>query len=320
MAARATLALTAALLLAPASPLSGQTLRYSGSVGYSGGNYFFEETTHSVFLNSGLSLEIGRFDFSLNLPLVFQSTGLVSFVGGIPVPTGGENSGMVGERQPGSTMGNGGNGQGGTGKDILDPGLLVSPPSLATSSGLDPAPANRAVAASDSLEMSFENSYSASLGDPLVQGSVDLYRGLGSLRSVGVRVGVKAPLAGLDSGVGTGEWDAGAGASLVLGSGATLLLADLGYWWYGDLPDLELRDGFSYSGALSRSFLGYRASLMLSVMGAQPMVSTAEPPLSAGIGLGYIFSSGRMMNAGFNFGLSESSPGLSLTLGWSVGG
>ena len=59
---------------------------------------------------------------------------------------------------------------------------------------------------------------------------------------------------------------------------------------------------------------------MLSVMGAQPLVSTAEPPLSAAIGLGYIFPSGRMMNAGLNFGLSESSPGLSLTLGWSVGG
>jgi len=320
MAARATLALTAALLLAPSSPLSGQTLRYSGSVGYSGGNYFFEETTHSVFLNSALSLESGRFDLSVNIPLVFQSTGLVSFVGGVPVPTGGENSGMVGVRQPGSTVGNGGNGQSGTGKDILDPGLLASLPSLSTTSGLDPALPTGTDVVADSLEAVFESSYRASLGDPLIQGSMELYRGLGSLRSLGVRVGVKAPLAGLDSGVGTGEWDAGAGASLVLGSGATLLLADLGYWWYGDLPDLELRNGFNYSGALSRSFLGYRASLMLSVMGAQPMVSTAEPPLSAGIGLGYIFSSGRMMNAGLNFGLSESSPGLSLTLGWSVGG
>lgn len=322
-AARVQWALTAALLLSSLAPAAGQTLRYSGSMAYSGGSYFFEETTHSFFLNNGIAIDFGRVEFSVNLPLVYQNSGLVSLVGGVPVPTGGEDSGIVGQRLPGQSVGTQGKGQGGSGKSIWDPGIIFSPTPVSGSIDGITNPillADDLTTLGDSLTVAFEGAYSAKLADPLFQGSVDLYEGLGFFRSFGVRGGVKPAIVGLDSGVGTGEWDFGGGASVVLGSGSTFFFGDLGYWRYGDLPELELQDGFNYSGGFSRSFLNYKASLMLTLMGAQPLIETAEAPLSAGVGLGYVFSSGRMVNAGLNIGLSESTPDLSLSLGWSVGG
>jgi len=320
-AARVPWALTAALLLATASPLAGQKIRYDGSLGYSGGTYFFEETTHSIYLNTGLTLDLGRLDLSVSVPLVFQNSGLVSLVGGIPVPTGGEESGIVGQRQPGSTVGTKGQGQSGsgTGKSIS---LTIPFADPADPAFFDPVPAValQTDVTTDSTAVVFEDAYAAKFADPLISGSLNLYQGFGALRSVSIRGSVKPPIVGLDSGVGTGEWDFGGGTSVVLGAGSTLLFGDLSYWRYGDLPELVLNDGFGYAGGLSRPFLSTRASIMLTVMGAQSLVPTAEAPLSAGVGFGYIFPSGRTANIGFNAGLSESTPDLSITLGWSLGG
>ena len=140
------------------------------------------------------------------------------------------------------------------------------------------------------------------------------------VRSFGVRLGIKPPIVGLDSGVGTGEWDLGAGSTMVLGAGSNLIFADLGYWRYGDLQGLELEDGFSYAGGLSRSLLGNRASVMVSLAGAQALIASAESPLSVSLGLGYFLGSGRMINVSAAAGLSETSPDMSVTMGWSVGG
>jgi len=301
--------------------VAAQRLRYDGSISYSGGSYFFEEVTHSFYLNTGLTLDLGRIDLSVSLPFVYQNSGLVSLVGGIPVPTGGEESGVVGQRQPGSTVGTKGKGQGGSGTGSSIP-LSVPFSDLASASTSGPVPilALQTETTEDSTAVVFENSYGGKFADPLLQGSAEVYRGYGALRSVSLRVGVKPPLVGLDSGVGTGEWDFGTGASAVLATGSTLFFGDLSYWRYGDLPELPLADGFGYAAGLSRPLLNARASVMVTVMGAQPLVPTAEAPLSASIGFGYIFPSGRMANLGLAAGLSESTPDLSVTLGWSVGG
>ena len=286
--------------------LAAQDIRYSGSLSYSGGQYFFEETTHSFYFGNTLALRFGSLEMSLNLPVVVQNGGLVSFVGGTPVPTGGEQNDVVGRKGSGGNLGTQGGGHGGASQSVIPPSLFSS---VVLSQDVG-----------DSLDVAFSDSYSAKVADPFFQGSLNLFEGFGVVRSLGVRLGIKPPIVGLDSGVGTGEWDMGAGGTMVLGKGSTLLFGDLGYWRYGDLPGLELEDGFSYAGGVSRSLIGSRASVMISLAGAQALIASAESPLSVSLGLGYLLGSGRMINVSAAAGLSETSPDWSLTLGWSVGG
>jgi hypothetical protein len=70
------------------------------------------------------------------------------------------------------------------------------------------------------------SSYEVVLADPLVRGSVDMYRGSGAVRSVGFQAMLKAPLADASTGVGTGAWDVGGGVSAGLGAGRTYLFVE----------------------------------------------------------------------------------------------
>ena len=80
------------LLLTGWAAVAAQDVRYSGALSYTGGRYFFEETTHSFYFGNTLALRLGSLELSLNLPIVVQNGGLVSLVGGIPVPTGGSRA------------------------------------------------------------------------------------------------------------------------------------------------------------------------------------------------------------------------------------
>jgi len=280
--------------------LAAQEVRYSGSLSYSSGRYFFEETTRSFTFGSTFSMGFGSLELSVNVPIVVQNGGLVSLVGGIPVPTGGDQSEVVGRQQSGRNQGSQGGGQGGGGQSVIDPLLLTS-------------------SVEESTDIVFRDSYSAKVADPFFQGSLTVYEGFGVVRSLGVRLGIKPPIVGLDSGVGTGEWDLGAGSTVVLGVGDNLIFGDLGFWRYGDIQGLKLTDGFSYAGGFSRSLLGNRASMMVTLAGAQALIPSSESPLSAALGLGYFLGSGRMINVSIAAGLSETSPDWSVTLGWSLG-
>lgn len=297
-------------ILSSMKELSAQEVRYSGSVSYSAGRYFFDETTRSFYFGSTLALDLGSFDLSVSVPIVVQNGGLVTLVGGVPVPTGGEQSAAVGGRQSGGSQGSQGTGHGGA--SAAGTSAAVVTPLISGLDALDPSVA-------DNTDIAFSDSYTAKIADPFFQGSVTLYEGFGLFRSFGTRLGVKPPVASVESGVGTGQWDFGAGTTFVLGSGSTLLFGDLGYWSYGDLTELELEDGFTYAGGFTRPFLGSKASLMLSIAGAQALIRSAESPLTAAIGLGYSFENGRMANVSLAAGLSETSPDLSVTIGWTLG-
>jgi hypothetical protein len=156
------------------------------------------------------------------------------------------------------------------------------------------------------------------VGDALLQAGIDLHRGLGAVRGLSVSALAKAPLADAESGVGTGEWDYGAGLSLELGAGRTFLLADASYWVVGDLPDLPLRNTLWYAASVGRSLGTGAWSVLGSVTGGTAIIESAEPPLSVGVGLGYTPESTRSFNMGVSFGLTESSPDVSSYVGWRI--
>ena len=161
-------------------------------------------------------------------------------------------------------------------------------------------------------------SYRTELGDPLLQAGVDLIQGTGGLRSLAIYGLAKAPVASVESGVGTGEWDVGGGASLGLGGTATFLFTDLSYWANGDLPDLPLRNTLNYAVTVGRWLGSGRWSVSASVLGATEMIDDVDPPISVGAGLAYATAGGRMLNAGIGTGLTESASDLSTYLGWRI--
>lgn len=277
-------ALLAGLLALAGDEACGQQVDYNGSLSYSTGSYIFIDRTHSLWLSSGLTLRAGAATLSASLPVIAQNGSIVSFVAGQPIPTGGESSGAVSGRGSGKIGSRGSGGQ--TGRDST---------------------------------VVFRDTYEVQVGDPLISAGIEAFSGMGLIRSFLVQGSAKAPLRALESGVGTGEWDFGAGASLVVGRGYTLVFGDVTYWWFGDLPDLELAGSLFYSVAVSRAVMDARASLMVSLAGSTSVMETVDPPLSVGSAFLYSLREGRSVSFGANIGLTEGSPDFSTYLGWSLG-
>jgi len=269
-----------------AHPVAAQQVTYNGSLTYSTGAYVFEERTHSLWLSSSVALEVGRAGFVASLPVILQNSQVVSFVAGQPLPTGGEASGVVAGRARGRQIGSGGTG---TGSAMADSVIV------------------------------FRDEYEVQIGDPILWGSLELLSGRGRLRSLSLQASAKPPLRSLESGVGTGAWDFGGGASLLAGLGGTLVLLDGAYWSFGDLPDLELSGSFLYSAGLSRPVMGGRGSILVSLYGATSIIETVDSPLTAGVSFLYSPAERRTVFVAASVGLSEASPDFAVSLGWGVG-
>lgn len=278
-----------ALSAASAVPSVAQEVRYSGSLSYSTGSYVFAERTHSFWFSNGFGVSGHRWSASTTLPVILQNSGVLSVVGGTGVPTGGEGSGAVSRRQGNGTIGTRRRDGSGSGA---------------------PTP-------SDSVVV-FRNAYEVEIGDPSVRLSLDALTTTGTVRSLSFNLGAKVPIRSVESGVGTGAWDVGAGASLALGLGSVWMFADAGYWWFGDMPDLELSDAVSYSLGLSRLVAGGRMSILANVSGSSRIVPTADPPLSASLGLSRFFTRGSSLSVGLSAGLTESASDVSAYVGWSL--
>ncbi len=316
----------AAVLHGLAPPISAQEVHYSGSVEWATGDYIFTQRTHTVSFYNGVNLTAGRVRLSAGLPLVVQNSGAVTLVGRWLVPTGGSDYMAVrqragGQKVPmgrrngadgggGAAMAAQGNGQGqgqgpgdGTGQDGTGSdggGAGGGAPVLVRDTVLAPGP------------------YETHLGDPSFGATVEVLQGRGTLRSVELGAWAKAPVASLESGVGTGAWDAGAGASLTLAAGRVLIFGDLGWWRYGDLPDMELRDGLVYGAAVGGP-VGRRGSLLLSFSGADAVVEGVDAYASLSLMGGYEVAERLRLTVGIGGGLTESASAFTAFLGWRVG-
>lgn len=273
------------------APAHAQEVTYFGGAAYSVGSYIFDTSSSSFYFSNGLRLDAGRMDFSVSIPVVTQNGGLVTRVaGGVPLPTGGSQSGLVGGRMSGETMG-------------THKGRRSSSP--------DPA------MTSDS-SLTFVDEYTTDVGDPYLRVDGELFAGFGTVRSVSVTGTAKIPLADPQSGVGSGEWDLGAGASIILGAGRMLLLVDAAYWWLGDMPDLELRDGLSYAVGASVFVFSRRGSVMVMLAGMSRTIDEVDPPVSVLASLSRVAGARVVLSGGVGFGLSEAAPDFSANVGWSI--
>lgn len=300
--APAMLVFAAAALLALPAGAAAQRIAYSGSLHYSAGSYIFTDPTQTWVLLSGLSATTGPVRLSASVPLILQNSGAINYVGGILLPTGGPDNAAVRQRQSGRTVPMGG----GSGRASRSSGSGGGQP------GLYPA-VTAAQTATDTVQA--PGSYQLHVADPLLSAGVDVQRGYGVLRAVALTAAVKAPVATLESGVGTGQWDFAGGASVVLGAGGLLVFGDASYWHYGDLPDLPLRDGVAYGLGVGAP-LGGSWSAMASLAGASRVIPDVEPPLSITVSASHTVAAGRSLSAGIGLGLTEGTAAISGFLAW----
>lgn len=156
-------------------PIYGQAFRYSGSLQYSTGSYYFTERTGSFYFNNGIGVSVHKISLSVTVPFITQNTPWVFNTGSGIVPTGGPKSSVL------SNNSNQGNRKG---HKKIDLGTT------------------------DTL-----NYTQANFGDPSLSGSVELFTSNKQATTVSITGGVKLPLANPTIGFGTGQWDCGAGLS-----------------------------------------------------------------------------------------------------------
>ena len=157
------------------------------------------------------------------------------------------------------------------------------------------------------------------IGDPLLYMDVRLWKEGRILPSLQLVAQAKVPLAGLEGGFGTGEWDFSGGVSLTKKVGGVMIFADLNYWKLGDLPDLELKDTWAYAFSMGFPLSGGKYGLMVSYSGMTEIISEVDPPSSLGAGISVRVGSKSSLMINGVFGLSESTADFSLSLGWSIG-
>lgn len=283
------------LTLALVAPLNAQSLHYEGSAGLATGTYIFTQRTSSWSVSTGLALSAGPVTLRAYLPVFYQNTTLVASTGSGFLPTGGSSSGTVADSSA-ERMGR-------TGSRRLS---VVAPLfDVIGSDGGDPV----------EVPTSATTGYRWSAGDPFVSLSLFGLRG----RWGGVTLGgsVKVPVTDTTS-FGTGAWDVGGAVSgSAILSSRIMLGVDVGYWYMGDPPDLDLTNPVMFGGTLSiLAGRGWGTSIGLS--GATPTIAGFAPSVSVTAGLLRLQKTGSLGLLG-TVGLTETAPDVSVALSWRVG-
>lgn len=287
-------------ILLAAGCVKAQQVSYSGSFQYATGSYFFDENTQSFSLANGLSISGEKMTVSFNVPFIIQNSPWVSYGVAGYIPTGGPDHKTV---RDSSGRGQGQGGQDGRNKLMPNTG----------------EPALTKLKNNDEVVLPDTSSYKqASLGDPNVYANFKIYSSTSGATSLQLNTGLKIPLADPTSGFGTGEWDYGMGLSLSQRIGNFFLIADFMKWWFGDLPDLELKDPVTYSLGLGKSLGDGNWLANITYSGYTEIIDGYDPPKSINIGIGHFLSQRVSINSSLALGLSESSSDFSLGFGWMI--
>jgi hypothetical protein len=156
------------------------------------------------------------------------------------------------------------------------------------------------------------------LADPVLYIDIPVVEESGMWPAVSLTGGVKPPLASVERGFGTGEWDYAGGLELARSLGTAVLIADVSYWRLGDSPDLVLHDPLGYVISLGAP-LGARTIVTASFSGYTEIIEGDGAIAQIGAGLGFLAGTGRILSGTVAVGLTASSPDVIVSLGWQVG-
>ncbi len=156
------------------------------------------------------------------------------------------------------------------------------------------------------------------LGDPILRADFDLVEAGGGQSILRITSAIKAPVARIETGFGTGAWDAGAGLSYSQLIGDTFLFGDATYWMLGDGPNLRLRDIGTFALGVGRPLPGRRLVVLASMLGSTSFIRGVPAPMQVGGGVSYRSASGRGVSVSSLVGLTRSAPDIAIAAGWQV--
>jgi hypothetical protein len=283
-------------------PLAAQQLHYEGGLSMSSGSYIFTERTTSWVLSNGLAVDAGPFTIRATVPAYRQNTTLLTSSATGLLPTGGSSSGVVADSSAARKAGRGGGGGGGGSSQIV-----AAFPSLQESAALAVDPV--------AVPTSSVTGYQVTLGDPMVNISAVLTES--GRTSLLASFGAKIPLNDTTS-YGTGKWDVGGSLSLSHGITSNVLLGlDFSHWRFGDLPELDLRDGLM--GSASIAYLGASGwGGSASFMAARSVVEGFADSYMVSVSVTRLAGVGAL-SMNFAAGLTEMTPDFTAGLSWRVG-
>lgn len=280
--------------------VQAQGVSYSGSMQYATGSYFFDESTQSFSLVNGFGWSGNNLTINVNVPFIIQNSPWISYGPSGYIPTGGPQNKVVGDS---SRKGSG------RGMNRM----------MGSIEGVSPSSSQMGSKDGPRISLPDTVSYTeSSFGDPSLYANLKLYSSFSGDTRIQLNTGLKFPFADPTSGFSTGEWDFGAGLSASQRVNKYFFVADLMKWWFGDLPDLELKDPITYSFGVGRSLAAGTWLVNASFNGYTEIIENYDPPMTLGFGIGY-FASGRVsLNSTLSFGLTQSSSDFSIGFGWNV--
>ncbi|NOY59075.1 MAG: DUF3187 family protein [Calditrichaeota bacterium] len=248
------------------------------------GNYIFDGSTTAYYFYGGLRYQADRWSVSSSLPLIAQRDDLVTYTGGIFLPTGGmhHTDNNMTDRFGGGMMGGQSDWEG---QDGMSP---------------------------------FSN-LNYGLGDLYLYSELLLLREQVSLPSLSLNTQVKIPTANRSKNYGTGAYDYGLGLTVRKSMNSFLLFADVGFLVIGDPVGVTLNDPITFGLGLGKFFNQGRSSLMLYYQSYSEILPGYQPPSQ--ISLGYYFRMFRSLTISTVAlaGMSDTSPNVSFLSGLQVG-
>lgn len=267
-----------ALLGGSFSSATAQSISYEGAVRYSKGKYTLGETVTSAFFLNEFTFSSKTWFAEILLPLIYQDSPDVRYVGGMPMPVG-DHHGSGGMKTGAKDHGGHGGGSGGPGmgtQDFSDFGF----------------------------------------GDPYLRVGALVYRDVFDRNSFGVFGTLKAPVADETQGFGTGEWDFGVGLSWSRLTPKNALYLELAYWSLGDPPDVTFKKPiageFTYGWVLSDP----RYLIEATIWGRTETLEDVDGPLAIDLTLGRSLNGPHSVYFTLEAGLTESAPDFALIVGY----
>ncbi|NIA28662.1 MAG: hypothetical protein GWP06_01960 [Actinobacteria bacterium] len=251
------------------------------------GDYIFDGSTTAYYFYGGLRYQSDRWSVSLSLPLIAQRDDLVTYTGGIFLPTGGmhhTDNDMV-DRFGGGMMG--GHSEWNDEENMH---------------GMSP----------------FSN-LNYGLGDLYLYSELLLLREQASLPSLSLNTQVKVPTANRSKNYGTGVYDYGLGLTVRKSMNSFLLFANVGFLVIGDPADVTFNDPVTFGLGFGKFFNQGRSSLVLYYQSYSEILPGYQPPSQ--ISLGYYFHIFRTLTISTVAlaGMSDTSPNVSFLSGLQVG-
>lgn len=285
-----------------------QQFEWTGNLMWGSGTYTLTERTDTKAFVNTFAWSNGRIRVELAIPYVDQDTPYVRFVGGIPAPTGrqagagGGGGGGTGGGGGGGTGGGGGGGTGGGGGGGKGGGSGNNSPA-------------HPVEVPDPDTQEFDG---RGIGDPILRVDGVVLGDLSLGRALGLWAAVKAPVADVTSGFGTGEWDTGGGLAFTFSTNNLWFGAEAGYWLLGDPVDFELTNPFVLRLEIDRSVGTGPWSLGARFDGSTETVDGAgNRAVLSGIFRRY-FKHGRQIEMRIGAGLTDASPDWVVSFGWRL--